>query len=160
MQHAQKPKLSRAEVDAINARVAVLRAEDATATEELADATHNGAETWHDNSAFDAAKDKKNLAQVSLGKLLTLLRHADVIEPPETIDIVTVGTAVRYRDEELGTEHEVNLAGDGAWLMGGEWASAYAPLGQLLVGGRIGQTLDGQIGPRLVQITIIDIKPL
>lgn len=160
MQIAQKPKISRAERDVIEARIAALRTEDAIATEELADATHNGAETYHDNAAFDAAKDKKNLAQVGLGKLLTLLRQAEVVEAAQDGDVVQIGSNVRYRDEDTGLEYEIKLAGDGAWLMDGEWASIHAPIGQTLLGAKVGETRDGQVGPRTMTLTVLEVRSL
>jgi len=160
MQLAQKPKISRAEKDAIEARISALRAEDAVATEELADATHNGAETWHDNAAFDAAKDKKNIAQAGLGKLLTLLRQAEVVEPIDNIEVAQIGSSVVYLDEDSGQTQEIKLAGDGAWLMDGEWASIHAPIGQLLLGAKVGETREGVAGVRSVKITVLEVKSL
>ncbi|MCC7543810.1 GreA/GreB family elongation factor [bacterium] len=158
-QAAHKPIISLAEKAAIEARIRILYSEDAVATEELADATHNGAETYHDNAAFDAAKDKKNLAQAGLGKLLTLLRQAEVVESNVPTK-AAIGTKVRYRDEDSGQEYEIKLAGDGAWLMDGEWASAYAPIGKLLLGAKPGESRSGQIGDRTVSLTVLDIDSL
>lgn len=160
MQLVQNPKISRAERDAIEVRIVALRAEDAIATEELADATHNGAETYHDNAAFDAAKDKKNLAQVGLGKLLTLLRHAEVVESLGNLEVVQIGSGVVYLDEDSGQKHEIKLAGDGAWLMDGEWASVHAPIGQLLLGARVGETREGVVGNRSMKLTVLEVKSL
>ncbi|MEI7819211.1 MAG: GreA/GreB family elongation factor, partial [bacterium] len=129
-------------------------------TNELAEATHSGSETWHDNAAFDAAKDKKNLAQISLGKLMTLKRNATVIDPAATPDRVSIGSCIRYHDEDSGQEHEICLAGDGAWLMDEKWASVYAPVGQLLHGAKVGETRTGRAGVREVSLTILEIKSL
>ncbi|MDQ5944516.1 MAG: transcription elongation factor GreA [Patescibacteria group bacterium] len=134
------PKISRAEYIAIERRIAILRGEDAQATQELADATNNGAETWHDNAAFDAAKDKKNIATLSLARLDMLHEQAKIIEPTENPKKVDIGTCVRYLDVDTGQEHEICLAGDAAWLMGENWASVQAPLGKALYNAKVGDT--------------------
>ena len=134
------PKISRAEYLAIERRIAVLRSEDVQATQELADATNNGAETWHDNAAFDAAKDKKNIATLGLARLEALYKQAKIIEPPENPKKVEIGTCVNYIDEETGKQHSICLAGDAAWLMSEDWASVQAPLGKALHKAKVGDT--------------------
>lgn len=125
---------------AIERRIAVLRSEDVQATQELADATNNGAETWHDNAAFDAAKDKKNIATLGLARLEALYKQAKIIEPPENPKKVEIGTCVNYIDEETGKQHSICLAGDAAWLMSEDWASVQAPLGKALHKAKVGDT--------------------
>lgn len=151
------PIISRTEYKVIENRIAILRNEDAQATQELADATNNGAETWHDNAAFDAAKDKKNIATLGLARLEVLYKQARIIEPPEDPKMVEIGTRVSYIDENTGQEHEVCLAGDAAWLMGNGWASVQAPLGKALHGARIDDELvysspNGEMRIRVVAI--------
>lgn len=134
-----QPKISRAEYEAIERRIAVLRSEDAQATRELAEATNNGAETWHDNAAFDAAKDKKNLATLGLAQLIVLQKQAKIIEPSENPKKAEIGTCVTYFNEDTRQEYTVCLAGDAAWLMDENWASVRAPLGVALLGARVGE---------------------
>ena len=152
-------RISRAEFDILERRMAILRGEDAQATQELADATHNGAETWHDNAAFDAAKDKKNIATLGLARLEALYRQAKIIEPPENPIKVDIGTRVAYLDEDTGQEHAICLAGDAAWLMSGDWASVKAPLGSVLVGAKVGETRTFHHAGSNKELTVVEILP-
>lgn len=153
------PKISRAEYGAIERRIAILRDEDAQATQELAEATNNGAETWHDNAAFDSAKDKKNIATLSLARLEGLQKRATIVDPPKNPKTADIGTRVRYLDEDTGQEHEVCLAGDAVWLMGEGWASVQAPLGKALYKAKIGDRIffSSPIGDRV--FVILGIAP-
>lgn len=138
--------------------MAVLRSEDNQATQELHDATNNGAETWHDNAAFDAAKDKKNIATLSLARLEALQKQAKIIEPPENPKKVEIGTCVTYKDEDTGQEHEVYLAGDAAWLMGEKWASVHAPLGKALHKAKLGDTKVFALPAGYKEFTVVRIS--
>lgn len=150
--------ISEAERDAINARIIELRRQDAIAVQELADSTHNGAETWHDNAAFDAAKDKKNLAQIGLGKLLTVLRRSKVIIHNSQPKKVGIGTTVSIHNETKDMMMTLRIAGDAAWLMGSEWASAQSPIGQAIMGAKIGDTRDVTIGNEVMTLKIVEIN--
>lgn len=152
------PKVSRAEYLAIERRIAALRNEDAQATHELADATNNGAETWHDNAAFDAAKDKKNIATLGLARLEALHKQAKIIEPPENPKKVEIGTCVTYLDEDTGQEHPICLAGDAAWLMDEKWASVQAPLGKALNKAKVGETIVFASPAGDKELTVISIS--
>lgn len=154
-----QPKISRAEYEAIERRIALLRSEDEQATQELAEATNNGAETWHDNAAFDAAKDKKNIATLSLTRLEALYKQAKIIEPSENPKKVEIGMCVTYFNEDAGQEHSVCLAGDAAWLMDENWASVKAPLGIALLGARVGEERSFSLPGGEVHIKVIAIAP-
>ena len=142
---------------AIERRIAVLRSEDTQATQELADATNNGAETWHDNAAFDAAKDKKNIATLGLARLEALYKQAKIIEPPKDPKKVEIGTCVNYIDEETGQQHSICLAGDAAWLMSEDWASVQAPLGKALHKAKVGdiKVFSSPAGDKELTVTAI-----
>lgn len=133
-----------------------LESEDKVATAELADTTNNGAETWHDNAGFDAAKDKKNLTGVMMAKISYLVQFGTVIEPK--LKKVEIGTRVTYVDEATGDERVIHIAGDAAWLMGPEWASHAAPLAQILLGAKAGQTKSGDINGRAIELTILKLE--
>lgn len=152
-------EISHAELAMIQQRISTLRAEDTQATQELADSTNNGAETWHDNAAFDAAKDKKNLATISLAKLESLQSLAKLIDVPDRPKQASVGTRVHYRDEDTGLEHEICLAGDAAWLMGDGWASVKAPLGMALHGAKVGTTVTFNLPSGSRDLTILELEP-
>jgi len=152
-------EISHAELAVIQQRISTLRAEDTQATQELADSTNNGAETWHDNAAFDAAKDKKNLATIGLAKLESLQALAKLIDVPDQPKQASVGTRVRYRDEDTGQEHEICLAGDAAWLMGDGWASVKAPLGMALHGAKVGKTVKFTLPSGSRDLTVLELEP-
>lgn len=152
----KKLRISHAELAVLRDKMKALEAEDAVATAELADTTNNGAETWHDNAGFDAAKDKKNLAGVMMAKMSYLLQFGEVVEP--SLKKVEIGTHVTYLNDEIGTEHTIHIAGDAAWLMPGDWASHAAPLAQILLNGKVGQTCSGELAGEPVELTILMVE--
>lgn len=154
----KKMIISRAEHARVLEKMERLKADDAVATAELADTTNNGAETWHDNAGFDAAKDKKNLAELMMAKLSYFTEFGEIVDPDGRT--VEVGTCVRYSNQDSGEETEICIAGDAAWLMSGEWASHQAPLAMLLLGAKEDEQRVGIIGPHEVTLRVISIRAL
>lgn len=112
--------------------------------EEFNVALRQSNETWHDNAAFDAARDKQSVLAAELQSLRETLRNASTTLPTAINDHATYGDIV-----ELKMHNKTHL-----YRIGGDWTphagkvvdsclivSAKSPVGQALFGARSGSTI-------------------
>jgi transcription elongation GreA/GreB family factor len=105
------------------------------------DAFSQSSETWHDNSPFEAVRDKQSMLAAELHQLRTLIRTAS-LQPPK----IKRGT--------VGIGHTVWLANDKAYTIAGDWTpnaghtvngatvvSRHTPVANALIGKKKGESV-------------------
>ena len=105
------------------------------------DAFSQSSETWHDNSPFEAVRDKQSMLAAELHQLRTLIRNAS-LQPPK----IKRGT--------VGIGHTVWLANDRAYKIAGDWTpkaghseggvvivSRHTPVAAELIGKKKGESV-------------------
>jgi len=96
-----------------------------------------------ENAEYHDAKDRQGIADASLRQLQSQMETARVIEDIEfPTDTVTVGTEVTVRDTADGTEHTFWLLGQGDSTQDPNVINYQAPVGQALIGKRVGEVAD------------------
>ncbi len=103
------------------------------------DAFTQSSETWHDNSPFEAVRDKQSMYAAELHHLRTLIRTSTLLPPKKTRGTIGVGDTVI-----LATGNRYKIAGDwthkaGQHADGVIWVSRHTPMAQALLGRKIGE---------------------
>lgn len=101
--------------------------------EDFRDAFTQSSETWHDNSPFEAVRDKQSMYAAELHQLSTLIRTSTLVVPERKRGTVGVGSTVTLSN---GQRYKIagdwtNKAGkhsDGVW-----WVSRNAPVAQAVL---------------------------
>lgn len=106
---------------------------------EFQDVFTQSSETWHDNSPFDALRDRQSTLAAELDHLRKLIRHSTLAKPKKrrgTVgvgDIVTLDNGKRYRIAGDWT-HKAGHHVDGTY-----WVSCHTPIARALLGHRVGE---------------------
>ena len=122
-------------------RVAELDKEIQELGPEFYEVFNQSSETWHDNAPFDALRDRQSLLDAERQKLRHILRHSVPAIPAKKKGHVGIGSIVTL---ESGRTYKV--AGDwtphAGQLLGGHIVvSRKSPLGEALIGKRVGDTV-------------------
>ncbi|GAA4536523.1 GreA/GreB family elongation factor [Amycolatopsis samaneae] len=124
---------------------------------DIGEAVDVSSETWHDNPAFDEAQQQARAAYAKLKELQAIRDQATIVTERPAGDRAEIGCRVRYARSDLRDDDEVVIGS--YFLIDGDEdeVSAQSPLGQLLLGAKVGDSISGTIGERRVTITVKDI---
>lgn len=106
------------------------------------DAFTQSSETWHDNSPFEAVRDKQSMYAAELHQLRTLIRTSTLVAPKKKRGTVGIGDTV-----SLDNGKRYHIAGDwthkaGQHSDGVIWVSRHAPLAAALLGKKAGDEVE------------------
>ncbi|GDY33894.1 GreA/GreB family elongation factor [Gandjariella thermophila] len=115
-------------------------------------------ETWHDNPAFDEMQQLAKSSYGQLKRLEAIRNQAKVLTERPTAETVQIGCRVRYHRTDLGgLEDEVVIGSSFLVESADDEVSASSPIGQLLLGAKVGDVVKGKIADRAVTLTIKEI---
>lgn len=124
---------------------------------DVGEAVDVSSETWHDNPAFDEAQQQARAAYTKLKQLQAIRDQATVITEKPSGDTVEIGCRVRYSRSDFRGDDEVIMGS--YFIVDGDddEVSSQSPLGQLLLGAKVGASVSGKIGERELTVTVKDI---
>ena len=114
-----------------------------------------------ENAEYDAAKDEQRDIELRIEELEKLLKNAEVVVEDEVdLDKISVGCSVKIRNKEFKETFEYKLVGaTEANSMHGS-ISNESPLGQALIGKKVGETVTVEAPAGEFHYEILDIKRL
>lgn len=117
------------------------------------DAFNQSSETWHDNSPFEAVRDKQSMMAAELDKLRTLIRTASLVAPKKKRATVGIGSSVT-----LDNGKRYSIAGDWTYRAGENHGGAFVvsrhtPIAQALIGKKQDESISfGKVHARVEAI--------
>ena len=112
-----------------------------------------------ENAEYDAAKKEEARVYGRLAELEELLRTATFVDDTAvSTDTVAVGTVVRVRDMEFNEEDEYTLVGFTEADPTKLYISQESPIGEALVGKRVGEEVDVKTPGGVVKMKILSIR--
>jgi transcription elongation GreA/GreB family factor len=66
------------------------------------ESTEQSSESWHDNYNFEESQRQLRMFLNHLGGLSKARERAQLVEPPENPNVVTIGVTVTFRDRQTG----------------------------------------------------------
>lgn len=112
-----------------------------------------------ENAEYDAAKKEEARVYGRLAELEELLRTATFVDDTAvSTDTVAVGTVVRVRDMEFNEEDEYTLVGFTEADPTKLFISQESPIGEALVGKRVGEEVDVKTPGGVVKMKILSIR--
>ena len=105
--------------------------------QEMGRSCEEGAETFHDNFAFEDGERQQRMLSTHLETLLRIQRHATVVRLEETSRL-RIGSRILLRDQDSGNEQELRI---GSYLVfeNSGTISYHSPLARLLIGAAVGE---------------------
>ena len=122
--------------------------------EDFRDAFTQSSETWHDNSPFEAVRDKQSMYAAELHQLRTVIRTSTLVAPKKKRGTIGIGDTVT-----LSNGRQYKLAGSwthkaGKHADGVYWVSSGTPVAQAVLGRRAGD----EVAIGAIRATITEIS--
>ncbi len=112
-----------------------------------------------DNTEYEEAKNEQGMVEGRIEELRQIVGAARVLEMDEVLtDEVSVGSIVKVRDLESNDEWEWTIVGTFEADPGEDRISDESPVGEALVGKRVGETAEVEIPAGTVRYTVLGIR--
>ncbi|MBW2217966.1 MAG: GreA/GreB family elongation factor [Deltaproteobacteria bacterium] len=138
------------QIHKINARIKAIGKEMGASCEE-------GAETFHDNFAFEDGERQQQMWSKRLKELLDIYNHSQIYKSSGFAERVGIGREVTLADLDTGEEKTIKI-GSYMSFNGNGTVSYNAPLARILLGAEPGEVRKGEIAGRLKKFEIVEIN--
>jgi transcription elongation factor GreA len=112
-----------------------------------------------ENAEYDAAKEEQGHIEARIEDIEKILKNAEVVDEEEIdLEKISVGCKVKIFDIEFDEELELKLVGSTEADSLNNKISNESPLGQALIGGRVGEMVEVETHTGTSQFKILDIQ--
>lgn len=112
-----------------------------------------------ENAEYDAAKDEQRSIEAKIEELEKIIRNAEVIdESAFDKDTVSIGSTVKFYDEEFDEELEYRIVGSTESDIMKGLISNESPLGKALVGSKLGQEIEVESAEGVSKYRVLEIS--
>lgn len=112
-----------------------------------------------ENAEYDAAKDEQRDIELRIEELEKILKNAEVVDEDEVdLEKINVGCKVKVYDEEFEEELEFKLVGSTEANSLEHKISNESPVGQALLGRKVGETVEVETQAGVMTYKILDIQ--
>jgi len=124
--------------------------------QEMGLACQEGAETFHDNFAYEDGERQHRMWGERLRALVRVRNEAQVVRPPETGSVVGLGRRVTVRD--LGTG-EIRCFRIGSYMVfgDGDEVSYQAPWAAVLLGATVGEVREWEERGVIRELEVLEV---
>lgn len=111
-----------------------------------------------ENAEYDAAKDEQRDIEARIEQIEKILKNAEVVLDEEVdLDKINIGCLVRVLDIEYGEEEEYKLVGSSEASSLQNKISNESPIGQALIGAKVGDIVDVEAPAGVIQYKVLSI---
>ena len=112
-----------------------------------------------ENAEYDAAKDEQRDIEARIEDLEKLLKNAEVVVEDEIdLDKINVGCKVKVRDLEFDEDMEFSIVGSTEANSLQNKISNESPVGQALIGKKVGDIVDVETQMGTIQYQVLEIQ--
>ena len=112
-----------------------------------------------ENAEYDAAKDEQRDIEARIEELEKLLKNAEVVVEDEIgLDKINVGCKVKVRDLEFDEDMEFSIVGSTEANSLQNKISNESPVGQALIGKKVGDIVDVETQMGTIQYQVLEIQ--
>lgn len=112
-----------------------------------------------ENAEYDAAKDEQRAIEAKIEELEKIIRNAEVIDETSfDKDTVSIGSTVKFYDEEFEEELEYRIVGSTESDILKGLISNESPLGKALIGSKIGQEVEVESAEGASRYKVLEIS--
>jgi transcription elongation GreA/GreB family factor len=106
--------------------------------QEVALWTHQTSETWHDNYGYEEGQRQYHIISGRLRELFDIVGQAEIVTPKAEPKRAGVGNTITVQNTKTKKRRAITL---GSWLTWNKAHTSYhSPLGQALMGAKVGDT--------------------
>ncbi len=112
-----------------------------------------------ENAEYDAAKDEQRDIEARIEELEKILKNAEVVDEDEIdLEVISIGCKVKIFDTEFDEELEYKIVGSTeANSLQGK-ISNESPVGQALMGAKVGQTVSVDTQAGTIEYKVLEIQ--
>ena len=112
-----------------------------------------------ENAEYDAAKDEQRDIELRIEEIEKILKNAEVVDETEVdLEKINVGCLVKVYDEEFDEELEFKLVGSTEANSLEHKISNESPVGQALIGRKVGEKVEVETQAGIMVYKILDIQ--
>ena len=148
-------RITRASYDKLKKELEELRGQRAGIVEDIKEAREQG--DLRENFAYHAAKDAQGLLEARIGSLEARLENSIVVEEGEINEEVVMGIPLQVRNKTSGTERTYIIVSSEELDDYDDAASVDSPVGEALLGKKVGDVVGVQGPNGLVEFEILSI---
>ncbi|MBD5134955.1 MAG: transcription elongation factor GreA [Lachnospiraceae bacterium] len=112
-----------------------------------------------ENAEYDAAKDEQRDIELRIEELEKILKNAEVVDEDEVdLEKINIGCKVKVYDEEFEEELEFKLVGSTEANSLEHKISNESPVGQALIGRKVGEKVEVETQAGIMTYKILDIQ--
>lgn len=112
-----------------------------------------------ENAEYDAAKDEQRDIELRIEELEKILKNAEVVDEDEVdLEKINIGCKVKVYDEEFEEELEFKLVGSTEANSLEHKISNESPVGQALIGRKVGERVEVETQAGIMTYKILDIQ--
>ena len=112
-----------------------------------------------ENAEYDAAKDEQRDIEARIEELEKLLKNAEVVVEDEIdLDKINVGCKVKVKDLEYDEDMEFYIVGSPEANSLQNKISNESPVGQALIGKKVGDVVDVETQVGVIQYEVLEIQ--
>ena len=112
-----------------------------------------------ENAEYDAAKDEQRDIEARIEELEKLLKNAEVVVEDEVdLDKINVGCKVKVKDLEYDEDMEFYIVGSTEANSLQNKISNESPVGQALIGKKVGDVVDVETQVGVIQYEVLEIQ--
>ncbi len=129
--------------------------------QEMGKSCQEGAETFHDNFAYEDGERQQLMWSKRLRDLIRLRNDARIVNPESSNEIVSLGRTVMFKEEGKSKIHIMKIGSYMVLSDNEKKANAVsynAPMARLLLRGKVGDIKEGMIGGKKKSFRILEIK--
>ena len=124
--------------------------------QEMGASCEEGAETFHDNFAFEDGERQQQMWSKRLMELVDIYNHSQIFKPSGVAERVAIGCEVTIADLDVGEEKTIRI-GSYMTFNGNGTISYNAPLARLLLGAEPGDVRKGEIAGKIKRFEVVEI---
>lgn len=137
-------------------KIEVLNARFQSIGQEMGASCREGAETYHDNFAFEEGERQQQMLSRRLRELLRIRDRARVVRPAADGERVAIGRWVTVRDLDDGSQRRFRV-GSYMTFNGDETVSYNAPVVRLLIGAQPGELREGEVAGENKAFEVLEV---
>jgi transcription elongation factor GreA len=112
-----------------------------------------------ENAEYHAAREDQGILQARINAMADRLARAVIVDPSSLPkDTVAFGSKVKVMDLDLDEEETFELVGPGQENPDKGWILPSSPIGQGLIGRKIGETVEIQVPRGVIRFKVLDIS--
>ena len=133
------------DLEALDDKIADLTARFREIGQEMGKSCEEGAETYHDNFAYEDGERQLHMLSKRLREMVEIRNNAKVVAPDRQARRVGIGRVVTFLNLDTEEERTIRI-GSFMVLSSNRSVSYQAPLARLLMGACEGELREGRIG--------------